>query len=155
VLFSPSNIQPGFCIAGLWPINSGLFTGDEFLSLCVRQLEPTVKESANETDQPLWLRLMILLYLRLQKKMCVLDHQLQIQLCHLQNPLKKFNHLLQHNQNHYLISNRNNTNQEFKQISPQKNEVKALQPEEWGGCVLEPKKSKYFSKETRKKEETA
>jgi hypothetical protein len=29
--FIQSNIQSGFCITGLWPINSDIFKADEFL----------------------------------------------------------------------------------------------------------------------------
>lgn len=35
--FIPSNIQFGFCIIGLWPINSDTFTEDEFLSSSVQE----------------------------------------------------------------------------------------------------------------------
>jgi hypothetical protein len=47
--FIPSNIQSGFCITGLWPVNSDIFTADEFLSSYVMDRpEPAVQESGSD-----------------------------------------------------------------------------------------------------------
>jgi hypothetical protein len=40
--FNPCNIQSGFCVSGLWPVNADIFRDDEYLSSYVTDRpEPT------------------------------------------------------------------------------------------------------------------